>query len=80
MQGGPDADESISIASKRSIMAMLFVFSGALSLPPILLNMPEALPNLKLSGVLLVAMLGGIAVALLIISLCLASYPLIRYL
>lgn len=90
------ADGNIGIASKRRIMALFFVFAGALAVPPILFNMPEELLNLKLFGVLFIAMFGGIAagqwvfsrmdakhfhsatVVLLIISLCLAGYPLLR--
>lgn len=56
------ADESVGIASKRRIMAVFFVFAGLLSIPPIMLNIPEELLDWKLLGVLFLAMFIGIAV------------------
>lgn len=56
------ADNSITIESKRRVMAVFFIFAGLLALPPIFLDMPEAVLDWKRFAMLLGAMLLGILV------------------
>lgn len=54
------ADKALHKAAKRRIMSVFFVIIGLITLPPILLHMPEELLSPRLLGFLLVAMLCGI--------------------